>query len=123
MAYYESVWIARQDISASQVETLADELAEQIKTNGGEVASREYWGLKSLSYRIKKNRKGHYMLFNLDAPAAAVQEFERTMRYNEDVLRYLTVRVNELNAEPSAMMQAKGRGDDRGRGGRGRHRD
>ena len=63
------------------------------------------------------------MLFNLDAPAAAVQEFERTMRYNEDVLRYLTVRVNELNAEPSAMMQAKGRGDDRGRGGRGRHRD
>lgn len=118
MALYESVVIARQDISATQVETLADDLQKLIADNGGEVKSREYWGLKNLSYRIKKNRKGHYLLLNIDAPADTVQEFERNMRFNEDVLRYLTVRVSELTEGPSAMMQSRDRRDDRGgRGG------
>jgi len=120
MAFYESVLIARQDISATQVEQLADELAQVVQDQGGAVAKREYWGLKNLSYRMKKNRKGHYVLFSLDAPAAAVTELERVMRYNEDVLRYLTVRVPELDPEPSAMMQSKhGRDDRGGRGDRG----
>jgi small subunit ribosomal protein S6 len=128
MAFYESVFIARQDISATQVETLADELAELVKSNGGEVARREYWGLRNLAYRIKKNRKGHYMLFNLDAPAGAVAELERIMRLNEDIIRYMTVGVKELSTEPSAVMQSRdsrgrdrdGRGRDRDRGGRDR---
>lgn len=123
MAFYESVIIARQDISASQVDTLADELTEVLKTQGGDVAKREYWGLKNLSYRVKKNRKGHYVLFSIDAEPTAVAEFERVMRFNEDVLRYLTVKVKELDPEPSPMMQ-KGRDrDDRGRGGRRESRD
>lgn len=119
MAFYESVLIARQDISATQVEQLADELAQVVQDQGGAVAKREYWGLKNLSYRMKKNRKGHYVLFSLDAPAAAVTELERVMRYNEDVLRYLTVRVPELDPEPSAMMQSKHGRDDRGGRDRG----
>jgi len=119
MAYYESVFIARQDISASQVEQLGDELVQLIQDQGGAVAKREYWGLKNLAYRIKKNRKGHYVLFSIEAPPAAVAELERVMRYNEDILRYLTVRVPELDPEPSAMMQSKHGRDDRGRGGRG----
>lgn len=120
MAFYESVFIARQDISASQVEQLGDELAQVLQDQGGAIAKREYWGLKNLAYRMKKNRKGHYVLFSVEAPAAAIAEFERVMRYNEDVLRYLTVRVAELDPEPSAMMQSKhGRDDRGGRGGRG----
>lgn len=119
MAYYESVFIARQDISASQVEQLGDELVQLIQDQGGAVAKREYWGLKNLAYRIKKNRKGHYVLFSIEAPPAAVAELERVMRYNEDILRYLTVRVPELDPEPPAMMQSKHGRDDRGRGGRG----
>lgn len=118
MAFYESVFIARQDISASQVEQLGDELAQVVQDQGGAVAKREYWGLKNLAYRMKKNRKGHYVLFSLEAPAAAVAELERVMRYNEDILRYLTIRVPELDPEPSAMMQNKHGRDDRGRGGR-----
>jgi small subunit ribosomal protein S6 len=121
MPFYESVLIARQDISAAQVDSLADELTEVVKANGGEVAKREYWGLKNLAYKMKKNRKGHYVLLNLDAPPAAVTEFERIMRYNEDILRYLTVRVAALDPEPSVMMQ-KGR-DDRPQRGRFGGRD
>ncbi|MGO1117123.1 30S ribosomal protein S6 [Rhodovibrionaceae bacterium A322] len=121
MAFYESVFIARQDISTTQVEQLADELTEVLKTGGAEVAKREMWGLKSLTYRIKKNRKGHYVLFNIDGSSEAVAEYERIMRFNEDVIRYMTVRVNELDSEPSAMMQSKQeRG---GRGGRGPRND
>jgi len=111
MPLYESVFIARQDISAQQVEALADQFAEFISQNGGEVKKREYWGLRNLSYRIKKNRKGHYVLFNIDAPPAAVAEMERNMRLNEDVLRYQTVRVDELDDGPSPIMAAKGRRD------------
>jgi len=120
MPFYENVFIARQDISATQVEALADTLAAVVVEQGGQVTKREYWGLRNLTYRMKKNRKGHYMLFNLDAPPVAVSELERTMRINEDVIRYLTVRVEALEEGPSAVMQNRGRGEERERerGGR-----
>lgn len=125
MPFYETTFIARQDISAAQAEALGETFANLIKEQGGEVTKREYWGLRNLSYRIKKNRKGHYMLLNIDGPPAAVLEMERTMRINEDVLRYLTVRVEELEAGQSAMLQRReergdrDRGFDRGFGDRG----
>jgi small subunit ribosomal protein S6 len=115
MPFYENVFIARQDISATQVEALADALAAVVTEQGGQVTKREYWGLRNLTYRMKKNRKGHYMLFNLDAPPVAVSELERTMRINEDVIRYLTVRVEALEEGPSAVMQNRGRGEERER--------
>ena len=119
MAFYESVYIARPDISSAQVEALTQRLTEIIETGGGRVTKNEYWGLKNLAYRIKKNRKGHYSLLNIDAPSEAVGEYERNMRLSEDVLRYLTVRVEELDDNPSIMM-TRGSRDDRGRGrGRG----
>jgi small subunit ribosomal protein S6 len=120
MPFYENVFIARQDISATQVEALAETLAAVVTAQGGQVTKREYWGLRNLTYRMKKNRKGHYMLFNLDAPPVAVSELERTMRINEDVIRYLTVRVEALEEGPSAVMQNRGRGEERERerGGR-----
>jgi small subunit ribosomal protein S6 len=126
MSLYENVFIARQDISSAQVDALADAFTTLIGEQGGQVTKREYWGLRNLSYRIKKNRKGHYILLNLDAPPAAVNELERNMRINEDVLRYLTVRVDEHEAGPSAVMQNRGRGDERDRDrdrDRGRPRD
>jgi len=121
MPFYENVFIARQDISAAQVEALADTFAALVSEQGGAVKKREYWGLRNIAYRIKKNRKGHYMLFNLDAPPAAVSELERNMRINEDVIRYLTVRVEALEDGPSVVMQNRGRGEerDRDRGRRG----
>src|SRR3954468_7522364 len=126
MANYESVFIARQDISSAQVEQLTETYANIIRENGGEVAKTEQWGLKTLTYKIKKNRKGHYVLFNLNAPAAAVAEMERNMSISEDVLRYMTVRVDELEAGPSAMMQSRNerseRGDRGDRGARGARR-
>jgi small subunit ribosomal protein S6 len=121
MPLYENVFIARQDISATQVEALTDTFANLVAENGGKVEKREYWGLRNLSYRMRKNRKGHYVLFNLDAPAAAVSELERNMRINEDILRYLTIRVDELEAGPSAMMRRSERDErdrDRDRGPR-----
>lgn len=119
MALYESVFIMRQDISSSQAEAMADEFAAIIEQQGGSLKRREYWGLKSLSYRIRKNRKGHYVLFDMEAPSEAVQEMERLMRLNEDVLRHLTLRIEEVEEGPSAMMQSRrGRGD-RDRGDRG----
>jgi small subunit ribosomal protein S6 len=114
MPFYESVFIARQDISPAQAETLADTFTGIVKERGGDVTKREYWGLRSISYRIKKNRKGHYILLNLDAPPPAVQEMERNMRLNEDVLRFMTVRVEELEAGPSMMMQRREERGDRG---------
>jgi len=119
MSFYENIFIARQDATAAQVEALTDAFAAILAEQGGKVTKREYWGLRSLSYRIKKNRKGHYMLLNIDAPAAAVLEMERNMRINEDVLRLLTVRVEALEEGPSAMLQSRSR-DDRPRGGRDR---
>src|SRR6476660_6358797 len=105
MALYENVFIARQDVPATQVETLTNQFAELVAAQGGTVSKKEYWGLRSLAFRIKKNRKGHYTLLNIDAPAAAVKELERTMSINEDIIRYLTVRVDRLEAGPSAVMQ------------------
>jgi small subunit ribosomal protein S6 len=117
MSLYENVFIARQDISTAQVEALADTFTALVVEHGGKVEKREYWGLRNLAYRVKKNRKGHYMLFNLDAPPIAVSELERNMRINEDVLRYLTIKVEELEAGPSAVLQNRGR-DERDRGPR-----
>lgn len=105
MPYYECVFIARQDISPAQVESLAKNFAEIIKREGGEVTKTEHWGLRNLAYRIKKNKKGHYVLFNINAPAPAVAEMERNMRINEDILRYLTVKVSKLEEGPSIMMR------------------
>jgi small subunit ribosomal protein S6 len=119
MPFYENVFIARQDVSSAQVEALADSFATLVGEQGGQVTKREYWGLRNLSYRIKKNRKGHYMFFNLDAPPAAVNELERNMRINEDVIRYLTVRVEALEEGPSVVMQSRSRGEERERGRRG----
>ena len=118
MPFYENVFIARQDVTTAQVEALTELFAGIITAQGGNVTKREYWGLKSLSYRVRKNRKGHYTLLNIDAPAAAVIEMERQMRIHEDVLRQLTVRVDELEEGPSAMMQSKGGRDRDDRGDR-----
>jgi small subunit ribosomal protein S6 len=118
MPFYENVFIARQDVTAQQVDALAEAFTGIVAAQGGQVLKKEYWGLKGLTYRINKNRKGHFVLFNIDAPAGAIAELERNQRLNEDVLRYLTVRVDELEAGPSAMLQSKGRDRDE-RGGRG----
>lgn len=133
MPFYESIVIARQDVSAAQVETLTDEFAGQLTEAGGTIGRREYWGLKSLSYRIKKNRKGHYVLLNFDAPAEAVHEMERKMRLSEDILRYMTIRMEDMPEGPSVIMQRRderdsrdsrdGRGDRGDRGDRGPRRD
>ena len=118
MPLYEHVFLARQDLSAQQVEDLTKQYSDVISGLGGKVTKNEYWGLKSLSYRINKNRKAHMTLLNVDAPAAAVTEIERQERLSEDVLRYLTIRVEELEEGPSAMMRKSDR-DERGdRGGR-----
>lgn len=113
MPYYENIFIARQDISATQVETLADQFTAIIEQGGGSIAKREYWGLKSLAYKIRKNRKGHYVLFNIDASSDAVREMERNMSLNEDVLRHLTVRLEAIDPEPSVMMRSRTQRDDR----------
>jgi len=121
MALYESVFIARQDISAAQAEALTDKYAEIIQAQGGSVAKRESWGLRTLAFRIRKNRKGHYTLLNIDAPSDAIKEMERNMRIDEDVIRYLTIRVDELEEEPSAILRSRGGRDrDDRRGGRDR---
>ena len=119
MAFYEHIYLARQDVSAQQVEELTNTLTEVLTSGGGKVTKNEYWGLKSLSYRIRKNRKAHYSLLNIDAPAAAVAEMERQMRINEDILRFMTIRVDALEEGPSAMMVKRDRDDrDGDRGGR-----
>ena len=119
MRLYESVFIARQDISSQQVESMADEFAGIITNAGGKIHKREYWGLRSLAYRIKKNRKGHYIMFNLETDGATLKEYERIMGLNEDVLRFLNIRIEEVDEAPSIIMQNKGeRGDRGGRGDR-----
>lgn len=117
MPLYESVFIARQDIAAPQVDSLADGFQEVIEGQGGKIAKREYWGLRTLAYKIKKNRKGHYVLLNVDAPAEAMHEVERQMRIHDDVLRYLTIRVDDHEEGPSAVLRNKG-SEDRPRRGR-----
>ena len=108
MPIYESVLIARQDISAGQVDDLADSMEKIIVDYGGNIARREYWGLRSLAYRMKKNRKGHYVMFNLEASSDAIQEMERNLRLHEDVLRYMTIRIENMRQEPSPMVHGKG---------------
>ena len=112
MALYEHVVISRQDISPQQAEALNDQIKALIEEGGGAVAKIEYWGLRNLTYRIKKNRKGHYMLLGIDAPATALPEVDRQLGLNEDVLRSLTIRVEAIDEAPSAVL-AK-RSDDRG---------
>ncbi|MFZ0729694.1 MAG: 30S ribosomal protein S6 [Methylovirgula sp.] len=121
MALYEHVYLTRQDVSAQQVEALSEQFKTILEQHGGKIEKTEYWGVKSLAYRINKNRKAHFTLFNLDAPASAVAEMERQMRINEDVLRFLTVRVEELEQGASAMMRKRD-DDDRDRGERGDRR-
>jgi small subunit ribosomal protein S6 len=117
MAFYESVFIARQDVSAQQVEDMRAAFANIIIERGGTVGRTEYWGVRSLTYRIKKNRKGHYVLMDLDAASDAIVEMERNMRINEDVLRFMTVRVEKPEEGPSAMMQSRSREREGGRFG------
>jgi len=121
MSLYEHVYLARQDASAQQVEELTAQLKGVIEGLGGTISKNEYWGVKSLSYRLRKNRKAHFTLFNVNAPPAAINEIERLERLNEDVLRYLTIRVEEHEEGPSAMMRRAERDRDRDdrRGDRG----
>ena len=121
MRLYESVFIARQDITTAQVETMADEFAKIITSAGGSIKKREYWGLRALAYRIKKNRKGHYIMFNMETGPEALSEYERILGLNEDVLRFLNIRVDEVPEGPSIMMQAKTERPQRG--GRDGHDD
>ena len=113
MALYEHVFIARQDISASQVESITAEFTKIIEDNDGKIEKNEYWGLKNLAYKIKKNRKGHYVLLNIDAPHAAIAEMERNIRLNEDVMRFMTIRVEEHEEGPSVVLRSKSDRSDR----------
>jgi len=117
MPLYECVLIARNDLTQQQVDAIADGVAAQLETDGGEVKKREYWGLRSLAYRVKKNRKGHYVLLGLDAKPAFVTEMERQLRLNEDVLRFMTLRVEAIDEAPSAILSRKS--EERERGFRG----
>jgi len=122
MPLYECVLIARNDVTQQQVEGIADAIATQLDTDNGteagtSVKKREYWGLRSLAYRIKKNRKGHYMLLGLDTRPAPLAEMERQLRLNEDILRFMTIRVDAIEEGPSAILSRKS--DDRERGFRG----
>ena len=109
MPLYEHIFMARQDVTPQQVEAMVDQYKGVIEQNGGTIEKTEMWGVKSLAYRIKKNRKAHFTMFNLNAPAPAVAEMERQMRINEDILRFMTIRVEELETEPSVMMQKRDR--------------
>lgn len=117
MPLYESTIIARQDLSRQDVSKLTDEVIALLQQGGGKIVKNEYWGLRNLAYRVKKNRKGHYTMLGLDAPFAAVKEMQRTLGINESVLRNITIRVDELDEEPSVMMnQRSGREDGEGEG-------
>ena len=107
MRLYESVIIARQDVSTTQVETLIDEFSAIIEKTGGSIHKKEFWGLRGLAYRIKKNRKGHYVMMNIETDSETLNEFERIMGLNEDVLRFMTIAIEEVDPEPSVMMQVK----------------
>ena len=126
MALYEHVFLTRQDAPNAQVDTLTEQFKGIITAGGGEVTKTEYWGLKSLTYRIKKNRKAYFTLMDMTAPAPAIAEMERQMGLSEDVLRYMTIKVEQHEDGPSAMMQKRddrpdrgGRFGDRDRGDRG----
>jgi small subunit ribosomal protein S6 len=113
MAFYEHVLIARPEISPQQVDALIEDITKTIKDLGGVTSKTEYWGLRNLTYRIRKNRKGHYALINIDAPPTAVHELERRLRINEDVMRFKTIRVEELDEEPSPILARRDRDERR----------
>ena len=119
MALYEHIFLARQDVTQQQVEALTEQLKSKIASLGGAVTKVEPWGLKSLAYRIKKNRKAHFTLLNIAAPSEAIAELERTLGINEDVIRFLTIRVNEHETGPSAMLRKREDSDRDERGSRG----
>ena len=130
MALYEHIFMSRPDVTSQQVEALIEQYRSVIEAGGGKVAKQEYWGVKSLAYKIRKNRKAHFTLLNLDAPHGAVGEMERQMRLSEDVIRFITVRVEALEEGPSIMMQKRDdrrdreeRFGDRGFGGSGGGRE
>ena len=109
MPFYENVFIARQDLTPAKVAELTDRYASVVESMGGKVTKRENWGLRNLAYKIQKNRKGYYTLMNIEAPADAVIEMERLMRLDENLIRYLTIKVDELEEGPSVMLEAKSR--------------
>ena len=113
MSLYEHVFISRQDLSTSQAEGLIDHFSTILSENGGKVLTQEYWGLKTMAYKINKNRKGHYVLLRSDSSSEAVQEMERLMRLHEDVMRVMTIKVKSHEEGPSAVMQSKARGEER----------
>ena len=126
MPLYEHVFLARQDASPQQVEELTAQMSGVVAQHGGKITKTENWGVRSLTYRMNKNRKAHFVLLNIDAPSAAIAEIERQERISEDVIRYLSVRVEELEEGPSAMMRKADRDrerDDRGGGFRGERDD
>ena len=112
MALYEHVFIARQDLSSSQAEELIKQYSDILKDNGGSIVGHEYWGLRTLAYKINKNRKGHYSLIKSNSPPSAAQEMERLMKLNEDIMRVLTIKVDKHEEGPSIMMRAKQKNDD-----------
>ena len=118
MPFYEHVYLARQDLAPAQVESLTEAFSKIITDHDGKIAGHEYWGLKNLAYRIEKNRKAHYVLLNIEAPAAAIQELERQVNLSEDVIRHQTIRVDALESGPSAMMRKSDRGERSDRGPR-----
>ncbi|MDQ3140381.1 MAG: 30S ribosomal protein S6 [Pseudomonadota bacterium] len=122
MPLYEHVFLARQDLAQAQVDALAENATKIITDNGGKVIKTETWGLRSLAYRIAKNRKAHYVMLDVDAPAGVVAELERQTQINEDVIRYMTVKVDALEAGPSAMMRRNERSERGDRGDRGERR-
>lgn len=112
MALYETTFIARQDLSRADVTKMTDNFAQIITDNGGKIVKTEYWGLRNLAYKINKNRKGHYTMFGIDAPAAAINELNRQMGHNEEVVRTLTVRVESIEEGQSAIMNAARRDEE-----------